>query len=124
VGCESRARPKRARDAIEAGTRHDHAFTLDWQAGFHQGLQSARTHHVGQRPAWERQKALARAGGEDQLAIAEFHEAVDGFSMEHIRRRLIEDPGSGQPLDILPLQLPYPACRVNQRVSDRNVRPT
>ena len=49
------------------------------QTGFGEGLQSAGAHDVGQRPAGKRQKAFARTGGQDQVAVAELEIAIDTF---------------------------------------------
>ena len=59
------------------GSGDDYALARDGQAAAHHGVESACTHHVGQRPAREGKESFARAGGQDQRAAAYFCMVVD-----------------------------------------------
>ena len=72
----------RHREQQRAAAGQHHALACDGQAGFDHGLQSARAHHAGQRPAGKWKKALARTGGKDELLAGNIESRQIRFQRE------------------------------------------
>ena len=95
-----------------AAAGQHHALACDGQAGFDHGLQSARAHDAGQRPAGKWKKTLARAGGEDELIAGDIGRAGFAFDAKHAGFRSIDDARAEEELNARDFETLRPgSCR-------------
>src|SRR5215475_2936439 len=69
---------------------YDDPFTLNGQTALDHGLQSTRSHHVGQRPSREGQKFLSSTSREDQLVVLKLTDSLGALRKKNSYFWLIE----------------------------------
>jgi hypothetical protein len=70
----------------------NNALPLNGQAAFDHRLQSACTHHIGQRPTRERQKSFSSACRNNEVLVFEFMRDIGRLRPQNAAFRLIDNP--------------------------------